>query len=95
MQVAYSKATNLMPTLKEAYKDEFYNNDVWKIFIKQLETTVSRPGSPAWPLIDEAISNAIQEVLTNTKSPEDALKKNAEEKKSTWSLKKNYNNRRS
>lgn len=79
MQVAYSKATNLMPTLKEAYKDEFYNNDVWKIFIKQLETTVSRPGSPAWPLIDEAISNAIQEVLTNTKSPEDALK-NAEEK---------------
>ncbi|QUI22488.1 sugar ABC transporter substrate-binding protein [Vallitalea pronyensis] len=79
MQIAYSKTTNLMPTLKEAYKDEFYDNDVWKIFITQLEKTVSRPGSPAWPLIDEAISDAIQEVLTDTKSPEDALK-NAEEK---------------
>ena len=79
MQIAYSKATNLMPTLKDAYTDEFYNNDVWKIFIEQLEKTVSRPGSPAWPQIDEAINIAIQEVLTGTKIPEDALK-DAEEK---------------
>lgn len=79
MQIAYSKATNLMPTVKTAYEDEFYDNDVWKIFTKQLEKTVSRPGSPAWPQIDEAITIAIQEVLIGTKAPAEALK-DAEEK---------------
>jgi len=78
-QISYSKATNLMPSLTGAYDDEFYNNDVWKIFIKQLENTASRPGSPAWPKIDEAINNAIQETLTGKKTPEQALK-DAQEK---------------
>ena len=73
LQISYSKATYLMPSLKDAYDDEFYDNEVWKIFAAQLEKTVSRPGSPAWPSIDEAINNAIQEVLTATKTPEEAL----------------------
>lgn len=73
-QIAYSKATNLMPSLEAAYDDKFYDNDVWKIFITQLERTKSRPGSPVWPKIDEAINNAIQETLADMKSPEQALK---------------------
>lgn len=79
MHISYSKATNLMPSLISAYENEFYNDETWQMFIKQLESTVSRPGSPAWPEIDQIINDMLQEVLLDVATPEEAAAK-AEEK---------------
>ena len=72
-QLAYSKTTNLMPSLTSLYDDEFYDNDIWQVFIEQLQNTVSRPGTPAWPQVDQALNDAIQKVLLDVATPEEAL----------------------
>ncbi|UOQ91824.1 ABC transporter substrate-binding protein [Halobacillus shinanisalinarum] len=60
-------------------KDVLNQSDYWKNdehlseFIPIMETAEARGPSPEWPEISEAIQNAIQEALTDTKTPKEAL----------------------
>jgi multiple sugar transport system substrate-binding protein len=72
-QLMYSKSTNLMPSLTGAYDDPFYDTPEWSAFLAQLEVAKSRPGSPAWPQINEHVEVAVQEALTGLKTAEQAM----------------------
>ena len=72
-QLMFGKATNLMPSLVAAYDDPFYQTPEWSSFHAQLKIAKSRPGSPAWPEINEYIQVAIQEALTGLKTAEQAM----------------------
>lgn len=45
----------------------------YAIFQEQLKTAKARTPSPAWPKIDEALNNAVQQVLRGEKEPKAAL----------------------
>lgn len=47
--------------------------DYYAVFQKQLETAKARTPSPAWPKIDETITNAVLEVMKGEKEPQAAL----------------------
>lgn len=72
-QLAYTTGHRLIPSLKEALNDEYYQRPEWKVFTDQLKVTKSRPGTPAWPEIAEHMAVAIQQTLTGMKSPQEAL----------------------
>ena len=72
-QVTYSKKTNLMPSLVEAYEDEYFKTPAWEAFLAQLKIAKARPGTPAWPEIAEHMNIAIQEALTGKKTAQEAL----------------------
>ncbi len=67
-----------------ARKDVLENSDHWTEdpylsgFVPIMDGAVPRGPSPQWPEISESIQIAIQESLTGTKSPEEALNKAAE-----------------
>lgn len=73
LQFQYAKKTNLIPSLKEAQSNEFFNTPEWKVYFEQLKIAKSRPGTPAWPEIDKYVNAAIQEALTKAKTPKQAL----------------------
>jgi multiple sugar transport system substrate-binding protein len=70
-QIAMGK-TGQMPVLKSLTGNKELP-DYFAVFQKQLETANPRTPSPAWPKIDEAISNAVQQVLRGEKEPQAAL----------------------
>ena len=70
-QVAMGK-TGQMPVLKSLSGNKDLP-DYFAVFQKQLETANPRTPSPAWPKIDEAIGNAVQQVLRGEKEPQAAL----------------------
>ncbi len=54
---------------------EYWKNDpVLRVFMDQLQYAMPRGPHPKWPEISNAISTALQEALTGTKSPADAMK---------------------
>jgi ABC-type glycerol-3-phosphate transport system substrate-binding protein len=72
-QIDYAKKTNLMPSLTEAYDDEFFKTPEWQAFLEQLKIAKGRPGTPAWPEINDALTAGIQEALAGQKTPKQAL----------------------
>jgi multiple sugar transport system substrate-binding protein len=70
-QIAMGK-TGQMPVLKSLAGNKELP-DYFAVFQKQLETANPRTPSPAWPKIDEAIGNAVQQVLRGEKEPQAAL----------------------
>ena len=70
-QVAMGK-TGQMPVLKSLTGNKDLP-EYFAVFQKQLETANPRTPSPAWPKIDEAIGNAVQQVLRGEKEPQAAL----------------------
>lgn len=65
IQLMHNTVQNLMPTTKVALEDDFYKTDDWKVFIDQLNTNVARPGSAAWPTIENSLAQFVTELVQN------------------------------
>jgi multiple sugar transport system substrate-binding protein len=72
-QLDFCKKNNLIPSIKNAYKDSFYSTPEWKTMIKQLEYSKFRPSVPGWEKIEEIVANAVLVSLNGTMKPKDAL----------------------
>ncbi len=67
VQLAHNTVQNLMPTTKAAIADEFYTTDNWKVFVEQLEHAVARPGSAAWPSIQQYVAEFVTGLVNGTR----------------------------
>ena len=65
-QVELGKETMRMPATEESMKDEFYQDPIWQVFIKMLDGSAFRPGSPEWPYMDQEIGNMLTKVANGT-----------------------------
>jgi multiple sugar transport system substrate-binding protein len=76
-EVLKSYITNFgyIPSRKDVASDPMFTDDPnLKIFVDQLQYAMPRGPSPKWPQISQALSTALQEVLTQSKTPEQAAK---------------------
>ena len=63
------------PPKTEAAKDSYWTDDpVQKAFLTQIDTSIPRGPSAAWPSYSSAIQTGFQEVMTSAKTPEQAAK---------------------
>lgn len=67
IQLAHNTVQNLMPTTKEAIEDDYYKTDDWKVFVDQLDHCVARPGSAAWPAIEQYVSEYVTGLVNGTR----------------------------
>ena len=67
VQLAHNTVQNLMPTTKEAIADEYYTSAEWNIFVEQLSHCVARPGSAAWPSIQQYVSEYVTGLINGTR----------------------------
>ena len=67
VQLAHNTVQNLMPTTKEAIQDEYYQTDKWKVFVEQIDHAVARPGSAAWPSIQNYIAEFTTGLINGTR----------------------------
>ncbi|MHC1772330.1 MAG: ABC transporter substrate-binding protein [Flexilinea sp.] len=73
VMVAAMKLYGSFPPKTEAAKDSYWLDDpIQAAFIKQLETSIPRGPSSAWPSYSAAIQTGFQEVMTSAKTPEQA-----------------------
>ena len=64
VQLSYNQEQNLFPVTLEALNDDYYQkNDVLKVYANQLQKVTPRPGTPAWPDLEQAIVNMLVEVV--------------------------------
>ena len=63
------------PPKTEAAKDSYWTDDpIQKAFLTQIDTSIPRGPSAAWPSYSSAIQTGLQEVMTSAKTPEQAAK---------------------
>lgn len=63
------------PPKTEAAQDAYWTDDpIQAAFIQQLETSIPRGPSAAWPTYSSAIQTGFQEIMTSAKTPEQAAK---------------------
>lgn len=63
------------PPKTEAVKDSYWTDDpIQKAFLTQIDTSIPRGPSAAWPSYSSAIQTGFQEVMTSAKTPEQAAK---------------------
>lgn len=63
------------PPKTEAAKDSYWTDDpIQKAFLTQIDTSIPRGPSAAWPSYSSAIQTVFQEVMTSAKTPEQAAK---------------------
>ena len=63
------------PPKTEAAKDSYWTDDpIQKAFLTQIDTSIPRGPSAAWPYYSSAIQTGFQEVMTSAKTPEQAAK---------------------
>lgn len=63
------------PPKTEAAKDSYWTDDpIQKAFLTQIDTSILRGPSAAWPSYSSAIQTGFQEVMTSAKTPEQAAK---------------------
>jgi multiple sugar transport system substrate-binding protein len=74
MVEAMQKYGSFPPKTKAAQDPYWVNDEVQKMFIKQMETSIPRGPSPKWPSYSTALQTSVQEAMTNKKSAEDAAK---------------------
>lgn len=67
VQLAHNTVQNLMPTTKEAIKDAFYQTGEWAVFVEQLDHCVARPGSAAWPAIQQYVAEYVTGLINGTR----------------------------
>ena len=61
------------PPKTEAAKDSYWTDDpIQKAFLTQIDTSIPRGPSAAWPSYSSAIQTGFQEVMTSAKTPEQA-----------------------
>lgn len=75
VMVAAMKQYGSFPPKTEAAQDSYWTDDpIQAAFIQQLETSIPRGPSPAWPTYSSAIQTGFQEIMTSAKTPEQAAK---------------------
>ncbi len=75
VMVAAMKQYGSFPPKTEAAKDSYWTEDpIQAAFIKQLETSIPRGPSAAWPSYSAAIQSGFQVVMTSANTPEEAAK---------------------
>lgn len=63
------------PSRKDLAADpQFTGDPIYKVFVDELQYAVPRGPHPKWPELSNAISQALQEVITGEKTPEAAAK---------------------
>ena len=63
------------PPKTEAASDTYWTDDpIQKAFLTQIDTSIPRGPSAAWPSYSSAIQTGFQEVMTSAKTPEQAAK---------------------
>lgn len=63
------------PPKTETAKDSYWTDDpIQKAFLTQIDTSIPRGPSAAWPSYSSAIQTGFQEVMTSAKTPEQAAK---------------------
>lgn len=63
------------PPKTEAAKDSYWTDDpIQKAFLTQIDTSIPRGPSAAWPSYSSAIQTGFQKVMTSAKTPEQAAK---------------------
>lgn len=67
IQLAHNTVQNLMPTTKVAIEDDFYKTENWTVFVDQLNHCVARPGSAAWPSIQQYVSEYVTGLINGTR----------------------------
>ena len=67
VQLAHNSVQNLMPTTKEAIADPFYSGAEWDVFVEQLSHCVARPGSAAWPSIEQYVAEFVTGLVNGTR----------------------------
>lgn len=67
VQLAHNTVQNLMPTTKEAIADEYYTGDEWNVYVEQLNHCVARPGSAAWPAIQQYVAEFVTGLTNGTR----------------------------
>ncbi len=67
IQLAHNTVQNLMPTTKTAIADDYYTGDVWNVFVEQLNHCVARPGSAAWPSIEQYVAEYVTGLVNGTR----------------------------
>lgn len=68
-QLSFAKEKSLFPVTKEALADDYYTKDeINKVFAAQMEKVTSRPGTPAWPLMEQQIVNMMYSCVTASSS---------------------------
>ena len=73
-QNAYDETIGFSPVLKEEQKEERYNNDFLKPFETMIQYGVGEPKVPVWDTFNKEFVEAVQKVLTDKATPEEALK---------------------
>jgi multiple sugar transport system substrate-binding protein len=68
------KTAGRLPSRKDLIKDPYWQEGNMKQFSDSMENAKARAYGPNYPKISGAVSQMIQQVLTGTKSPEDAIK---------------------
>lgn len=69
---------NIIPTVKAAANHPYYQSHAeQKVFFEQLRYAVAPPAHPAWEKMQERITRTIEEVILNSRDPEEALKETA------------------
>ncbi len=64
-----------IPSRKDAAADKQFTDDpLMKVFAEEMNYAMPRGPHPQWPEVSNAISTALQETLTLTKTPEEAAK---------------------
>jgi len=71
----YSSRFNMFPPRTDVATDPAWTNDpIMAVFIDEMKYAMPRGPNPRWPEISNAISTALQEVLTGIKTPTAAAK---------------------
>jgi len=79
IQVLMGREMGQMPVLKEAANNEEFNsNEVWAVYLEQLNTAQTRVPSPQSPVIQEYLKDAFDSILRGEMSVEDGLSEAAE-----------------
>lgn len=77
--VKFNKGMGTISPHANVDPEELYPDDpVMKVFVEQLAYAAPRGPHPKWPEISSAIQEAIQQSITNYKSPEEAAREAAE-----------------
>ncbi|MHB8127720.1 MAG: extracellular solute-binding protein, partial [Mobilitalea sp.] len=78
VQILMGKEMGQMPVLKSAAADtELNNNEVWSIYLEQLNSAKTRIPSPQSPVIQEYLKDAFDGIFRGDVSVEDGLKEAA------------------
>lgn len=73
-QNAYDEAIGFFPILKEEEKEERYNDEFLKSFEEMIQYGQPEPQVPVWDTFNKEFVEAVQKVLTNKATAEEALK---------------------